>query len=342
MVEKGPEAPPLFLHIGAHKTGSTSIQMRFARNAETLKRHGVLYPLGHFPRFPYQHSEIVDMLTPERVGELASYLGDVLGQATASGCRTIVLSGEAMSNLSGEKAALLHDAACSAGFRPIAVVFFRPYVSYVRSLASEMMKKGDRFVTPRELAERLAGFDEAATTERFASAFEAENVIRHDLADGEDCIPLLDRDIGLAADIPSLRINRGIDFATLCWLNAVKAELDMPLALASRLYSEAFSSHPPVLAAEIAFLSEVAGLVRGPNGDRFKAELARLEQAMGGLGSLEAQLDYLKRLERFVTSLRRHMRRRGVRLWLRRRISAAFGARGGSRGAVPGTTRDLP
>lgn len=38
------EKPPLFLHIGTHKTGTTSIQEFAARNRNSLRRLGIVYP----------------------------------------------------------------------------------------------------------------------------------------------------------------------------------------------------------------------------------------------------------------------------------------------------------
>ena len=44
----------LFLHIGPHKTGTTSIQTAFADNATALRRRGVLYPKCNWS-YPAQH-----------------------------------------------------------------------------------------------------------------------------------------------------------------------------------------------------------------------------------------------------------------------------------------------
>jgi hypothetical protein len=35
----------IFVHIGVHKTGSTSIQQMLGRNREILIKHGFLYPV---------------------------------------------------------------------------------------------------------------------------------------------------------------------------------------------------------------------------------------------------------------------------------------------------------
>jgi hypothetical protein len=331
-LEAGPEEKPqplrLFLHIGVHKTGSTSLQVRFSGNPDTLKRHGILYPLGRFKQHPHQHSELVGLATEAKADELMSLLRGVHDEAVASGCHTVVLSGEDISLLPQKRIELLRDALRSAGFKPTAVAFFRPYVDHVRSLVSEQMKMRGGFATPHRIAAWLGRYEGAEIAARFAAAFGADNFVRHDLAEGEDSVALFDMDIGLAADLAAPWVNARIDFATLSWLNAIKAELDVPLAVPQRLYARHFEGRSPFSEAEAAFLVEVADAVGGEKGALLKAQARQLRAKDSGLDSIEAQLDYLKRLNRFVAELRRYMRRRA----LRRRLAALFGKPAASSG----------
>ena len=321
--EERPQQLRLFLHIGVHKTGSTSLQLRFSGNSDTLRQHGILYPLGRFPDHPHQHSEIVRLIAPAMLGELAALLRGIYGEAVASACHTIVLSGEDISRLPEESVVLLRDALYSAGFVPVVVVFFRPFIDHVRSLASERMKMRGGFVTPSRLAALLRRFEESEVTRRFAAAFGAENVIRHDLSDGEDSVALFDKDIGLSAGLATSWVNTRIDFATLSWLNAIKAELDVPLAVPQRLYAKHFDRRPSLSAGEAAFLAEVANTVGGKQGELLTTQLQQLRARSGEALPIEAQLDYLKRFNRFAADLQRYVRRRA----LRRRLSNLFGRR---------------
>jgi hypothetical protein len=304
-----------------HKTGSTSLQLSFADNADALKREGVLYPLGRFPRLPYQHASIMELLSPARAGEVQSLLRGIHEEAIASGCHTVILSGEDFSTLSSGSLRLLHDALISAGFHPVVVVFFRPFLAYVRSIASQHMKVRGPFVTPALLAARLRDFSESEIVERFALVFGAQNVIRHDLSDDADSVALFRQDVGLAADHAAPRFNTGIDFATLSWLNAINLELDAPLDVPHRLYMEAFGTPPPSFAAEASFLEAVADAIGGAKGDLLKAD-SRQRRAKGDdFRPIEAQIAYLDKFNRFVVSLRRYLKRRAARRAVQRRLA---------------------
>jgi hypothetical protein len=308
------------------KTGSTSIQLRFFDNAAELKRVGILYPLGRFQEYPHQHSAIIALTNRKGLNNLYAMLRDIHAEAVSSHCHTVVLSGENISGLPEENLVLLANALRTAGFLPTAVVFFRPYLDYARSLASEHMKTRGRFATTSSLAAYLDRFTDSEIVARLISAFGAENVIRHDLASGDDSVALFDNDIGLVANLARAKANTLLDFATLNWLNAIKEELDVPIGLPQRLYAEAFKERPPLLAAEAAFLTEVADLVGGEKGKLLKGQLEQFVGKADSLRSIEAQIAYLKRFNRFITNLRRHMQRRA----LRRAFAKAFG-RGAAR-----------
>ncbi|HEX9904251.1 MAG TPA: hypothetical protein VGA77_04730 [Propylenella sp.] len=331
--EDGSRKLRLFLHIGAHKTGSTSIQTRLSENAESLKEHGFLYPLGRFERWSFQHSAIVDLVLRAEPEGLASLLRGIREEAVSAKCHTVILSGENISQLPGGKIAVLRDALLAAGFAPVVVVFFRRYFDHVRSRASERMKGRGSYITPSVLAGQLKRLGRVDIAGRFASVFGAENVIRHDLGSDDDSVALLDQDIGLTAKLPAQWANTRLDFATLSWLNAIKAELDVPSSVVQRLYMQSFEGRPPVLAAEAAFLAEVADMLGRKNGDLLRAELQRLKDA-NDLQSLEERLAHLKMLNRFISRLRRYMRWKA----LQRRFPRLFDRAAGTQGRTRKTT----
>lgn len=330
MPEETQQPLQLFLHIGVHKTGSTSLQLRFFRNPDTLRRQGILYPLGRFENHPYQHSEITRLTAPGTLSELESLLRAIRGEADESGCRKVVLSGEDISLLQHRRLGVLRDALRSAGFHTVVVVFFRHYVDYVRSLASEDMKMRGHFVTPAWLAARLRRLPREEVVDRFQAVFGAENVIRHDLAAGEDCVALFDKDIGLTADLASPRVNTRIDFATASWMNAVKDDLDVPLAIPVRLYGKAFGRRMRGFTSEEAFFTEVADLVGGEKGETLKGQLRPPRDAADDLSSIEAQIRYLDDFHRFIGHLRRFLWRRALRRRLMRLVGRGGSGSGGT------------
>ena len=85
----------LVLHIGTHKTGTTSIQKALARNRDVLAARGVLYPLDVLGSSRHDFNELATEL--RRDGEA----GADLWRRTLAACRdgTAILSGEAMRRL---------------------------------------------------------------------------------------------------------------------------------------------------------------------------------------------------------------------------------------------------
>ncbi len=52
--------PEMYLHIGTHKTGTTSVQRFFAQNRERVREHGIFYPSTSIGPFPdhYAHHRV--------------------------------------------------------------------------------------------------------------------------------------------------------------------------------------------------------------------------------------------------------------------------------------------
>ena len=97
-VEKVPESTLFILHIGKHKSGSSSIQNFLALNAEKLKQFGVLYP--EIGRKKYAHHPLVRRIKDDPGG--GSARGDwsdigALGRAHPD--KRIVISSEDLETL---------------------------------------------------------------------------------------------------------------------------------------------------------------------------------------------------------------------------------------------------
>ena len=303
----------LFLHIGLPKTGTTSLQLRFFENAASLKQLGFLYPVGQFENPKYQHSAMIALVSPARMGDLTSFFASIRQEAVSSGCHTVILSGEAFYRLSARQLRLLLDTLGAASFRPTIVMFFRPTLDYLRSLASQAMKTQGKILVASTLARHAADFDCDEVEARFAAVFGMANVVRHDLSRDDDCVPFFDKDIGLVADLPAAWHNTRADFATLSWLNAVKTELGISTGVVHRFLMKAFKGRPPILAAETAFLSEVADMVGGRKGEALKSELAKRITDTHAFSSHQERLEYLVQFHNFVGMLRRYMWRKTMR-----------------------------
>lgn len=303
----------LFLHVGLPKTGSTSIQLRLFENAAAAREKGFLYPLGRFPERPFQHSDLRLLVAPERAGELQALLQGIRDEAISAGCHSVIVSGEALSLLAGARLTLLRDALLNAHFATTVIVFFRPLVDFARSLAAEQMRTRQSILSASRLAEQLARHDEESIVSRFATAFGRDNVVSHILNSDDDAVALFDRDIGLSADFPVSRHNERFDFATLTWLNAIQDELDIPTGIIYRNYRKAFAGRAPFLAAETAFLSEVAGLIGGEKGRLLQEQLNAVPSSTDDFGSIESRLQYIESFIRFISGLRWYLKRKAFR-----------------------------
>jgi hypothetical protein len=85
----------LAIHVGPHKTGSTSVQRALAAAREELAAGGVWYPPS-LPdaSWPEQHADVWLLLRDGRVGEFDAWLAAARAEAVARGCDTVLLSSE--------------------------------------------------------------------------------------------------------------------------------------------------------------------------------------------------------------------------------------------------------
>lgn len=93
----------LFLHVGPHKTASTSLQELFADNRERLMSSGILYPLAD-SEHRGQHWPIVrDLATDEELSEIDYFGGEmsleqIQNEIQTTGLETLLMSSEAFAN----------------------------------------------------------------------------------------------------------------------------------------------------------------------------------------------------------------------------------------------------
>ena len=130
--------PRLYLHIGTHKTGTTSLQRFLAANRDPLRRQGIVYPdpaIGGF-RSSYAHHHVAHAMA-ERTGEGtpddARRFFDALRRDLRGG-EVGVVSAEALYRhvLPGGEAGHLYDAGSGAVGDP------QPYVERVRECLGDV------------------------------------------------------------------------------------------------------------------------------------------------------------------------------------------------------------
>ncbi len=82
----------LLLHIGSHKTGSTSIQHFCALNRELLKSLGFLYPKNQDSAYVFNY--LASHLAFGRKHSVRDYMNSVSKQARQENCHTVIISAE--------------------------------------------------------------------------------------------------------------------------------------------------------------------------------------------------------------------------------------------------------
>jgi glycosyltransferase involved in cell wall biosynthesis len=123
------DKPSLIVHIGAHKTGTTSIQETCVEQWEILRSNGIYYPKDAFINFRNQHSEFAFFYNHEQKNIVQDTLRSISADAKKLDTSRVFISGEEFWNL---------DAEDVAHFVEVASRYFRE-VNYVAVLRN----KGD-------------------------------------------------------------------------------------------------------------------------------------------------------------------------------------------------------
>jgi len=147
-----------FIHVGTHKTGTTSIQAFLRDNESRFARHGVIIPrAGRGEDLAGHHNLTQELLgAPGFVAERGG-LADIVAELARSTAPRAVVSSEDFSLLSRSHDALitLRDAIARTGFAPAIVIYLRPQIPYCISLYAEIVKNGNLKPFAQYLSELL-------------------------------------------------------------------------------------------------------------------------------------------------------------------------------------------
>ncbi len=88
------QKPTLYLHIGTHKTGTSSIQMALHTHREELLKAGVLYPALNNA---YNHRDLAVLLqSPEGMTKIQNWFEGILTRVNQQSISKVVISAEAL------------------------------------------------------------------------------------------------------------------------------------------------------------------------------------------------------------------------------------------------------
>ncbi len=180
-----PASKTICIHIGTHKTGTTSIQAFLASNRERLRLHGVYVPRAGTTDPRSGHHNLAWQLRGDpRYDPECGTLDDLLAELGAVDERHAVISSEDFEYCVQypEQLTGLEQMLRAAGWEPWYLVLFRDQPSYAVSLHAELLRHGLTASFPRFVAEIVGHakfimkgdwcfyFDYAAFLERWGQA----------------------------------------------------------------------------------------------------------------------------------------------------------------------------
>ena len=217
----------VYIHIGLHKTGTTSIQATLSNNRKTLLAHGINYlPLGEnhsvalYPLFAaephrYRPNRAAGIDTEQKAAKKnAVTLASLQRELDANTSGSVVISGEDLSMLPAEGLKRLKEtlAPYAAQFRII--VYIRDPVATVTSIFQQRLRRGQTYQQisrrpPRPGYQRIAAsidvFGREAVDVRL---FDSAQFVSGDLI--ADFLSAIGADLAVAATLDPLRANVGL------------------------------------------------------------------------------------------------------------------------------------
>jgi hypothetical protein len=181
----------LILHIGTHKTASSSLQLFLLRNKAELARHGFCYPTEGAYFWPGENSQSI--LSHAIRGVKPTYLGktsiskkaciaEIQRDIERSPCQNVLISSEHLSLLDPAQIEELREVFAPQVAKVRVVVYLRRQDSRLESGYNQLTKTGqnalgfDAFVE-RIMANDEGNYDSDRLLRRFAAVFGRENII---------------------------------------------------------------------------------------------------------------------------------------------------------------------
>jgi hypothetical protein len=232
------------LHVGVHKTGTTSIQRVFARYRPELKAQGFLYP--SFSQNHYDiHSAFASepfkavmvrargLKTDDELQELRDrVLGSVEDEVRANPDLRLLICAEDLSALDREGQIRLQAWLSSIGVDQITIhMYVREPISFWESLIQQSIKGGHQidFTREAEVLSRLRTYEPAL--EAYAGTFGRDNIRVHlfapeRLAGGDVVVDFAGR-IGLNIDgMELVRANESLSRDAMLFLNGMNGRIE--------------------------------------------------------------------------------------------------------------------
>lgn len=162
----------IYLHIGTHKTGTTTIQKFLSKNRQNLLSKGVLYPSS-----PASHHDLLQNKGKDKPWGLNFDVWEyLLKEMKSEKPDKAVISSENFSRLYFEDVNKLRD--YISGFNPKIIVYLRRQDDYFTSLYCQAIKTGHHWDSVKKhILDNKAYADYYQILEPWKNAFGKENII---------------------------------------------------------------------------------------------------------------------------------------------------------------------
>ncbi len=181
-----------FLHIGTHKTGTSSLQTLLLSNQLSLERNGILVPRsGRALPHSGHHNLAWESMGNSRFDPAFGAWREALGEIRSRNPPAVCISSEDFEYLyrSPRSLGALRQMLNSIGYEVTIVVYLRPQADYLESLYVELLKNGHH-LTFRDYLEQIfqrgpnapdnfwaGGFDYVELLDSFAAAFGKDRIV---------------------------------------------------------------------------------------------------------------------------------------------------------------------
>lgn len=134
-----------YVHVGTHKTGTTSIQALLAMNDDPFQAAGVFVPRSGrlSPECAGHHNVAWELAGHPQFDARRGTFGDLLDEVTAVAAPAVCLTSEDFEFLAVNPAALrtLRDGLLDAGYDPYIVLYLRPQADYLESAYAQVIRE---------------------------------------------------------------------------------------------------------------------------------------------------------------------------------------------------------
>jgi hypothetical protein len=228
------------LHIGLHKTGSTTLQNALFANREELREQRIFYPTQHLPS-RVQHSHLALFLRSGQRDKYESALRGILDDFTASGCDRLVMSGEEFSTLNDDMVRELFSSLQQRFSSIRAILYVRNLYRFMFSLAGQYSRDSKALIDVETAIRRMRNFNPSKIVQRWENFCGPKNAAVHCIDKLPEGMTIVDAfaafaNVSLARPGRDSFANRSMDPISSIILSRLAFEFGLPEVVFVRPY----------------------------------------------------------------------------------------------------------